>query len=463
MSQSLDMTTGRPLPLLLRFALPTLAGNLLHQAYSITDSIVVGRFLGQTALASTGCTSPIVMLLAALMIGVNLAVGILISHAFGRHDNEGIRRTMVNSLYLGLAISAVLAVAGTTLAEPILRWMGTPDGPLQNAVSYLRINFITAVCPLFYYLFSSVFRGMGDSRTALYCLIVSALANVGLDILFVAVFRWGVAGTAWATAMAQALSALFAAVLLWRRYPAVRPTRADWRFDRRLFGRIAAMAVPIAVQSAFNNLSNVVAQSGVNTFGETVMAAYTAAGRLGSLSLMPVETIASALSVYSGQNHGAGTRGRIRQGIRAALVLCFAASLLLGAILLGAGGTLARLFLTTPSSEVVAVVQRYLLIAAVPGFLAGIMQVYQQVLRGVNRPNQALAGGVMQLLAKILAVAAGAWLFHDLDVVWLGWPLSFIAGSIIPFFCCRKYLRGTDGNAPDVQVPSASARTGNMP
>ncbi len=441
MTKSLDMTTGRPLPLLLRFALPTLAGNLLHQAYSITDSIVVGRFLGQTALASAGCTAPVAMLLAALMIGVNIAVGILISHAFGRHDYEGIRRTMVNSLYLGLVIAAVLAVVGGSLAEPILRWMGTPEGPLRNAVAYLRINFITAVCPLFYYLFSSVFRGMGDSRTALYCLIVSALGNVGLDVLFVAVFHWGVPGTAWATALAQAMSAIFAAVLLWRRCPEVRPTRADWRFDPRLFRRIAGMAVPIAVQSAFNNLSNVVAQSGINTFGETVMAAYTAGGRLGTIALMPVETIASALSVYAGQNHGAGTRGRIRQGIRAALLLCLVTSTLLGLVLLAAGGTLAGLFLTAPSPEIIAVVQRYLLITAVPSILAGVMQVYQQVLRGVNRPNQALAGGIMQLLAKILTVALGAWVFHNLDVVWLGWPISFVAGSLLPYFCCRNYLR----------------------
>ena len=291
MARSLDMTTGRPLPLLLRFTLPTLAGNLLHQAYSITDSVVVGQFLGQTALASVGCTSPIVMLLAALMIGINLAVGILISQYFGRRDYNGIRRAMINSLYLGLAISLILAVAGGSLAEPILRWMGTPDGPLQNAVVYLRINFVTAVCPLFYYLFSSIFRGMGDSRTALYCLVVAALGNVGLDVLFVAVFHWGVAGTAWATALAQALSAVFAAILLWRRFPEIRPRRGDWRLDRRLFGRITGLAVPIALQSAFNNLGNVIAQSGINSFGETVMAAYTAAGRIGFMHLRNVKIL----------------------------------------------------------------------------------------------------------------------------------------------------------------------------
>ena len=437
MARSLDMTTGHPLPMLLRFTLPTLTGNLLHQAYSITDSVVVGQFLGQTALASVGCTSPIVMLLAALMIGINLAVGILISQYFGRRDYDGIRRAIINSLYLGLAISLILAVAGGSLAEPILRWMGTPDGPLQNAVAYLRVNFVTVVCPLFYYLFSSIFRGMGDSRTALYCLVVAALGNVGLDALFVAVFHLGVAGTAWATALAQALSAVFAAILLWRRFPEIRPRRGDWRLDRRLFGRITGLAVPIALQSAFNNLGNVIVQSGINSFDETVMAAYTAAGRIGSLALMPVETLAGSLSVYAGQNLGAGRPERIRQGIQAALVLCLGTSVVLGV----SGGWLARLFLAEPVPAVQDVVQRYLLIAAVPGFLDGFMQVYQQVLRGVNHPNQALAGGIVQLAVRMLLVAVGAWELHNLDVVWLAWPLAWAAGSVLPFWFCRRYLK----------------------
>lgn len=448
MNQSLDMTTGSPARLLWRFTLPTLAGNLLHQAYSITDSVVVGRYLGETALAAVGCTAPIVMLLAALMIGINVGVGILISQHFGRRDYAGIRRALVNSLYLGLAIAAVLVAAGLLLAEPILRWMGTPEGPLQDAAAYLRINFITTVCPLFYYLFSSVFRGMGDSRTALYCLVIAALGNVGLDVLFVAVFHWGVAGTAWATALAQALSALFAAILLYRRYPEVRLQREDLAFDRRMFGRITGLALPIALQSAFNNLSNVIAQSGVNTFGETVMAAYTAASRIGTLALMPVETIASSLSVYAGQNHGAGKAGRIRQGIRAALLLSLGVSTAMATLLLAGGGMLARLFLAEPSAGVLAVVQRYLLIAAVPGFLDGVMCIYQQTLRGVDRPNQALAGGLMQLAAKIAAVAAGAWLFHDLDMVWLGWPLSFVAGAVVPWLCCCHYLRQAEAQVP---------------
>lgn len=441
MKPSLDMTNGKSMPLLVRFTLPTLAGNLLHQAYSITDSVVVGRYLGQTALAAVGCTAPIVMLLAALMVGVNVGVGVLISQNYGRKDFSGIRRSLVNSLYLSIAVAAVLAAVGSALSEPILRWMGTPEGPLQDAATYLRINFATSACPLFYYLFSSAFRGMGDSKTALYCLIVASLVNIGLDVVFVAWFHWGVAGSAWATALSQTLSALFAAILLRRRYPEAWPSRADLAWDRALFSRITTTALPIALQSAFNNLSNLAAQAGVNTFGETVMAAYTAASRIGTLALLPVETIGSSLSVYAGQNHGAGKAARVRSGTEAALLLSLIVSTILAAVLVLFGGTLSRLFLTEPSDDILSVVSRYLLITAVPGILAGVMHIYQQTLRGIGRPTQALVGGIMQLIAKIAVVAVGAWVLRCLDVVWLGWPLSFIAGTILPYFFMHRYFQ----------------------
>lgn len=374
MQKNLDMIEGKPISLLWAFTFPTLMGNLLNQVYSITDSIVVGRYLGQTALAAVGSTMPVILLLAALMIGINVGVGIIISRYFGQKNEELMRRAFVNSLYLGLFLSAGMMVMGLTFSGTILRWMGTPEGPLQEATAYLEISFITMICPLMYYLFSSAFRGLGDSQTALYCLIVSVLSNIGLDVLFVAVFRWGVAGSAWATALAQALSAVVAAVLLFRKYPMMRMRRQDLR-------------------------------------------------------------------LHASQNHGAGKPQRIRQGVRASLQLSLVVSTVLGVFLLLCGRQMAGLFLAEPSAEILTVVQRFLLITAVPGILAGVMQVYQQVLRGVDKANQALMGGVMQLITKIAVVAVGAWGMQNLDVVWLGWPVSFVAGTVIPYFCFQKIVR----------------------
>lgn len=424
------MTQGDVLRALLAFSIPSLIGNLLHQVYSLTDSIVVGRILGVEALAAVGCTMPLILLLASLMIGTNIGVGVLLSQAFGAQDMLRMRCSFFNSLYVGLGISLALALLGAPLAQPVLVLMGTPEGPLQNAVSYLRINFITSFCPMLYYLMSCAFRGMGDSRTDLYCLIVSVAMNVLLDIVFVAVFRWGVAGSAWATALAQFSSGVFATVLLFKKYPVMRPKKGDLRPDGRLIGSIGRISVPIALQAAFNNIGNLVAQGAVNAFGTVAMAAYTAAGRVGAFALMPLETMGSSLSVFTGQNFGAGKPERIEEGKRVTLRVQLLLSAVLGLLLVLFARPLTRLFVADASGELLGIAYRYLLITAVPGALAGLMLTYQQLLRGMGDTVTSMRGGILQLLVKVAVIALGARLFRSLNVIWTAWPLSFAAAAL---------------------------------
>ena len=432
------MTQGDVLGGLLAFSAPALVGNFLHQIYSLTDSIVVGRVLGVEALAAVGCTMPIILLLASLMIGTNIGVSILLSHAFGARDMDGMRRGFFNSLYLGLMISAVMAAAGAPLSGAMLRLLGTPEGPLQGASSYLRISFLTSFCPLFYYLFSCAFRGMGDSRTDLYCLIVSVGMNVLLDILFVAVFHWGIAGSAWATALAQLVSAVFAAVLLFHKYPVLRPAAEDLRPDGKLIGRIGRLSLPIAAQSAFNNLGNLAAQGAVNAFGEIAMAAYTAAGRVGAFALMPLETLGNSLAIYTAQNYGAGKPERIEDGKRVTLRLQLLLSTALGLLLALFGRHLTRIFLEDVSGDLLHISYQYLLITAVPGALAGLMFTYQQLLRGIGDTVASMRGGIVQLLSKVAFIAVGALAFRILSVVWFAWPVSFASAALYLLLHYRK-------------------------
>ena len=432
------MTQGDVRKALLAFSVPSLIGNLLHQVYSLTDSIVVGRILGMEALAAVGCTMPLILLLAALMIGTNIGVGVLLSQAFGAHDMERMRRGFLNSLYVGLGISAVLAVIGAPLSQPVLKLMGTPEETLRNATAYLRINFLTSFCPMLYYLFSCAFRGMGDSRTDLYCLIVSVAMNVVLDILFVAAFHWGVAGSAWATAIAQLSSSVFAAILLFKKYPVMRPGPGDMKPDRKLIGTIGRLSVPIAAQSAFNNIGNLVAQGAVNSFGAVAMAAYTAAGRVGAFALMPLETLGNTLSIYTGQNYGAGKTARMEEGRRVTLRLQFGLSTVLGVLLLLFGKPVTRLFIADASEELLRIAYQYLLITAVPGFLAGLMLTFQQFLRGIGDTAASMRGGVIQLVSKVAVIAVGAQIFRSLPVIWLAWPVSFTTAAAYLYWHMKK-------------------------
>ena len=432
---------GVPISLLIAFTWPNLLSNLLNQVYSITDSIVVGRVLGSTSLAAVGVCMPIVLLVSAMVIGLNVGVGIIMSQCFGRKDLDAMRHTFANSIYLGIILGVVLAIVGVIFTEPILRLIGTPEGPLKEAAQYMKITFIATVMPIFYFMLSNVFRGIGDSYTALYCLIVSVFSNVILDYLFVAVFHLGVAGSAYATALAQAMAVVFAFLMLYKKYPELRFRKEDFKVDMGLFQRVTVLAVPIAVQAGFNNLGNVVVQGCINGFGETIMAAYTIASRIGTFSLMPAETIASSLSVFAGQNFGAGKKDRIQEGVKATHVINLVVSVILGLVLLLAGKSLVGIFVANPDAEMLSASYRYLIFAAVPGVLYGVMHIYQQVLRGVNKANDSLVGSLMQLFAKVGIAVFAASQVKNLDLVWAAWPISYVIGVIYPFMAYRKFAR----------------------
>lgn len=226
--------------------------------------------------------------------------------------------------------------------------------------------------------------------------------------------------------------------MLYWKYKEMRMTREDFRVDPPLLKEVTVLAVPIALQSGFNNLGNIVVQSCINGFGETVMAAYTVASRLGTLSLMPVENVGNSMSVYAGQNFGAGDHKRIRMGVKASQVLNIVISAIMGLLLILFGRNMIYLFLENPSEEILTVSYRYLLFAAVPGILNGIMCIYQQTLRGVGQAGKSVIGGFMQLGTKVAVALLGAYALRNLDVVWLAWPLSFIAGTIYPYIVYKQ-------------------------
>lgn len=445
--KNLDMTEGSPLRLLTLFTLPMLASNLLNQVYTITDSLIVGRYLGSTSLTAVGVCMPVILLVSSMVIGLNIGVGILMSQSFGRHDYGQMRHVLANSIYLGAALGIAIGVLGLPFSEPVLRLMGTPEGPMNEAVSYMRISFLATVFPIYYFMFSNTFRGLGDAYTALYCLIVSVVSNIALDYVFVVSLNLGVAGSAYATALAQGMSVLFAIVTLHIKYPEMRLKREDFVPDGRLFGSITKLAVPIALQSGFNNLGNVVVQSCINGFGEVVMAGYTVGSRLGTFSLMPMETIGSSLSVYTGQNLGAEQYDRIDRGVKASMIINAVMSTALGAVLLVFGKPLTTAFLPDADAEIVSTSYRYLIFAAVPGLLYGVMHVYQNVLRGIGHANASMVGAFVQLGAKVALALAGAYLLKNLNAVWLAWPVSYVAGTITPYLHYRKYIASTKKEA----------------
>ena len=446
------MTKGRPLKLLLVFTLPALLSNFLSQVYSLTDSIIVGKVLGNRALDAIGVTMPIILLIVSLVIGVNIGCGVLMAKSFGKKEYGQVRHIFVNSFYFALFLSAVIAVSGFFLSKQILLWLKTPESLLIEATKYLQVSFLTMLFPLCYYLLYNAFRSIGDSLSALWCLLVSVISNVGLDFLFVLVFKMGVEGTAIATAIAQGLSVVFSLILLYVKYPHMRVKKQDAKLDMPLLGSISRLAIPFALQAGINNLGNVLVQGCVNEFGENVISAYTVGNRIASFALIPVENVGSSLSVYASQNSGAGKEDRIHPGVNASHVLNLAFSSVVGLILGVAGIYMIPWFMKEPNAEVIQMAYRYLLIAGVPCVLCGLMNIYQYVLKGMGRALDSVIAGLMQLGAKAGIAFAAAYAIHNVTFLWFAWPISFVAGTIYPFIryqmIRRKWAKENDSLPP---------------
>ena len=321
MAAALDMTQGSEAGLLIRFALPLLAGNLLQQVYTATDTAIVGKVLGDDALAAVGATGSITYLFSTLCIGLGIGAGIIIAQLYGAGFLERMRSAVWNSALVTLLFGIVISVISVPLTEPVLRLLNTPDALLPMAASYMKIACGGTIAVAFYNWINSVMRALGDARTPLVFLGVSCGLNIGLDLLFIIVFHFGVQGAAAATVIAQACSAVGCTVYAFRKMKELHLTRADLRTDTQMMRQCIVTGVPIAVQNGMISLSMVALQRVTNGFGEAVMAAYTATLRVEMFGHQPFSSLNAALATFTGQNTGAGKEDRVRRGLRTGLMI----------------------------------------------------------------------------------------------------------------------------------------------
>ncbi|WP_330622256.1 MATE family efflux transporter [Roseburia sp. MSJ-14] len=278
-----DMTKGNEVGLLLRFALPMLVGNIFQQLYNMVDSIIVGKFVGSNALGAVGAVGNLNFLFFSLCLGLASGIGILISQFFGAGKDDYVKKIIANSVYIITISGAVMSIISFVFARPILYLMNTPAENMEDAVIYMQIVCGATVIVAIYNGISSILRALGDSKTPLIFLIVSSFINVGLDLLFVLVFHWGVAGAAWATVIAQLISAIGSILFALSRNPYLRLEKRHFTVDNDIIKKSFQIGLPVAGQNAMIAFSCVALQSVVNNYGATVMAAYTATSRVEQL------------------------------------------------------------------------------------------------------------------------------------------------------------------------------------
>ena len=431
-----DMTRGNPTKLILSFCLPIIAGNLFQQFYSLVDTLVIGQVEGVTALAAVSAAGWLDWTVLGLAMGMAQGFAIQIAQSFGAGDYAGLRRAAGQSLLLSAILTVVLTALSEALLWPVLVLLRTPENTIALTCQYLRVIFGGVVFVMAFNLLSGFLRSLGDSRTPLIAMTTAALCNIGLDILFVAVFRWGVNGVSIATVLSQCLSSLICLAAL-RKLPVLQLSPADWKPDPRMMRRLMILGVPVAFQNLIISIGGLVLQRVVNGFGFIFMAGFNAATRLTGLIELAGNSLGSAVGTFAGQNLGARKLDRVRLGLRRSAQIAVGLALAVALLVVMFGRSVLSLFINDDPAlveQVLTVGCRYLYVASAGLFMLYLLFVYRSTLQGLGDTVTPMVSGIIELVMRIgnallLPLLIGEWGVYFAEIsAWIGAAIFLIWG-----------------------------------
>ena len=428
-----DLTRGNISRALILFALPMIAGNLLQQFYNIADTLIVGRALGANALAAVGSAYTLMTFLTSIFLGLSMGSGALFSIYQGRGDEDSLRAGIAHAFALIMGVTVLLNVAVYAFLEPILDFLRVPDAVLGGMREYLLVIFAGLIATSLYNYFSCLLRALGNSSVPLMFLAVSALANVGLDLLFVLGFGWGVAGAAWATVLAQYASAIGILVYVLSKCKRLLPKRADLRYHPRILREIFNLSSLTCLQQSVMNFGILMVQGLVNSFGATIMAAFAAAVKIDTFAYLPVQDFGNAYSTFVAQNFGAGNTARIREGTKKAFGLSAAFSIVLSGLVFAFAQPLMRVFVDASEAGVIAAGVRYLRIEGACYVGIGWLFLLYGYFRAVQKPGMSVVLTVISLGTRVALAYALAGVVGEVGIwaaIPIGWALADVVGGV---------------------------------
>ena len=432
-----DMTTGKEWKLILSFTLPLIGGNLLQQIYSLADSLIVGNFAGQTALASVGTSFPITFLLLALATGLTNGVGVMASQFYGAKNADAFRKNLSTACFTLLGAGILITILGILTSRPLLAGLLQADASiLDDALLYLRIYCVGLVFQFAYNTFAAILRSIGDSRSTMYFLLIATVVNIVLDLIFVQF--WQVAGVAWATVIAQAVSAITAGIYLFRRVELARFQRGQFRFHKEMFTMSLRLGVPTSIQQCSVGLGMVLMQRLINSFGVDTISAITAAMKLESFAMVPIMMFYMGLSNFTGQNMGAGKLDRIKRGYHQTMVMAMITCAGIILLLIFAGPYAIGLFHMNEAAT--AIGSEYLRTLAWFFLIFCVMYITNGVLQGSGDVAYPTAGSMTSLIVRVIVANIMAT-FPAIGYrsIFYSIPIGWVCGTAIVFI---RYLTG---------------------
>ncbi len=443
--QATDMTTGEPWKRIVAFTVPMLIGNIAQQLYSTVDSIVVGKYVGDNALAAVGSATPILNLLLVLFMGVSMGAGIMVSQYFGAKQREELSRTIGNCITLTILSTLIIMVLSVIITRPLLELLNTPESIIDWCHSYLLILFLGSMGSAFYNIFSGVLRGLGDAFSALLYLLVATVLNIILDILFVARFDMGVSGVALATIVAQAVSAVLCFMRL-RKMTEVFDLKASYmKLQGKYSGSIIRLGLPSGITQAIFSMAMIVVQSLTNSFGEQFIAANVIIMRVDGFAMLPNFSFGTAMTTYAGQNVGARNMERVTKGAKQGTLIAVLTSATLTGLILLFGRGLMGIF--TETAELVDLSRSMMNIIAVGYIAMAVTQSLSGVMRGAGDTMTPMWISLITTVAIRVPVAYGiAYLTRTPELpngrqecIFISLLCSWVLGAVITTFF---YLRG---------------------
>lgn len=433
-----NMTQGSPMKLILGFCIPLIFGNLFQQFYSMVDTIIVGRYLGVNALAAVGSTGSINFLIIGFCSGVCSGLAIPIAQRFGARDFSGLRKFIANSVWLAVVFAIVMTIGTVYACRGILEIMSTPADIIEDAYSYIVIIFLGIPVTYLYNLLAGIIRALGDSKTPVFFLVLSACLNIVLDLTFVIVFEMGIAGAAWATVISQGVSGVLCLFYMIKKFDVLKLTKEEWKLDWHLIGILCNMGVPMGLQYSVTAIGSVILQSAVNALGSVAVASVTAASKVSLFMMCPFDAMGTTMATYSGQNVGAGDLDRVKKGLKAGNIIALAYSALAMVVVYLVGKYLIMLFVTGGDADSAVIINnatRFLSINITFYFLLAWVNIFRFTIQGMGFSKFAVFAGAFEMVARAFAGFVLVPKF-GFDAACFGNPFAWLLADIflIPAF-----------------------------
>lgn len=436
-----DMTTGRPLPLIVSFALPLMVGNIFQQLYTVVDTMVVGKALGVDALAALGATDWLYWMWLGMIQGVTQGFGILMAREFGAKQFESLRSVTGSSVTLSALAAVLFLIAGQAAAQPLLRLLKTPAEIMDWSLLYLRIMFLGIPVVMAYNLLATILRSLGDGQTPLYAMIVAAISNIVLDLLFVLVLHWGIAGAAVATLIAQGISSVYCLLKI-RRIEFLTLKKAHFALKPAMAGRLLSLGSPMAAQNAIIAIGGMIIQSVVNSYSVAFIGGFTASNKLYGVLEIAATSYGYAMITYMGQNLGAGKLDRMKNGMRWAVIVAVGTSALIAVVMLVFGHQIIGAFISGTPTEVAEATKAgytYLSIMSICLPILYILHVTRSAVQGMGNTVLPMVSGIAEFIMRtggvlLLPVLMGEnGIFVAEVLAWFGADLILVPSYFITF------------------------------